>query len=434
MSWLHNFIYKMIKEIACFIQRKTVIFLWLLLILYVLNTNNGCKMITDSPEENESKESGSYSLDEPKNNNNHNKAFIFAIGGGKGGVGKTVIAASIGVGLAMLKKRTVIVDADFGGANLHTVMGFEKPEKTFLNFYNQDCKNLSDILLEYPNLSNLKIMSGAIGTLGMANLSHFHKLRFIRRLRKIDADFIILDLGAGSSYNVLDLFLAADQGIVIVNPEPMSILEGYNFIKQVLFRQVAQTIRNHHNDTTELIRRISQTETHRNNSTVEDLINQITDMDHGLGEKITIFLSQFHPLLLTNMLVETKEENNVLAIKSAAQELLSTKIEYIGAVHNDETVRTSIQKMIPFISYDSKCQASKDLIHIITAKLLHIGTLQSIGAKHTIHKVGKTRLELQKTDYICSVNCLYWEDCEFKKGGLPCEIRHYIGISGFQKE
>jgi len=390
-------------------------------------------MTEDSPGEKEPNGNG-YCLGDPENNDNNHKAFILAIGGGKGGVGKTVIAASLGVGLAMLKKRTVIVDADFGGADLHTVMGFEKPKKTYFNFYSQEYKNLSDILLEHPNLGHLKIMSGAIGTLGMANLPHSHKLRFIRHLRKIDADFIILDLGAGSSYNVLDFFLAADQGIVVVNPDPMSILEGYNFVKQVLFRQIAQTIRNYNHDTTELIRRISQTETHRNKSTVEDLIKQITDIDSGLSEKITTFLSQFHPLLLTNMLVQSHDENNVLAIKSAAQELLSTEIEYIGAIHNDETIRASVQKMIPFISYDSKCQASKDLIHIITTKLLHIGKLRSISAKRTIHKEGKTRLELQKTDHICSVNCLYWEDCEFKKGGFPCEIRHYIGISGFQKE
>lgn len=348
-------------------------------------------------------------------------------------MGKTVIAASLGTGLAMMKKRTVIVDGDFGGADLHTVMGFEKPKKTYFNFYNHEYENLNDILLEHPEFDHLKIMSGAIGSLGMANLSYQHKMRFIRHLRKIVADFIILDLGAGTSYNVLDLFLAADRGIIIVNPDPMSILEGYNFLKQVLFRQIAQIIRSHGN-TTGLIKKISQTETHKSKSTILDLTNQVSDMDRQLGEKMITFLNQFHPMLLANMIIESNDENNILAIKSAAHELLSTRLEYMGAVHKDMTVNESIQKMVPFLSYNPKCQASKDLTHIITTKLLQIGKWRSLGAKRTIRKMGKTALELEKTDQICSVNCLYWEDCEFKKGGYPCQIKHYIGIRGFQKE
>lgn len=394
--------------------------------------NQGCKKM-DFTEVKPSENSNNKLNDQKENKEDH-ETIILAIGGGKGGVGKTVIAASLGMGLAMLKKQTVIVDADFGGANLHTVMGFGRPQKTYFNFYRQEYKNLSDILLTHPNYDNLKIMSGAIGSLGMANISYQQKIRFIRHLKNLVADFIIVDLGAGSSYNVLDLFLAADQGMIIVNPDPMSILEGYNFVKQTLFRQIAQIIRNHGN-TDELIKNISQTETHQSKSTVKDLINQIKDMDHGLGEKITSTLNRFHPLLLTNMMTQSNDENNILAIKSAAQELLSTEIEYIGAIHKDETVNLSVQKMIPFLSYDPKCQASKDLTHIITTKLLHIGKWRSMSAKRTIRKEMKIHAsESQKSDHICSVNCLYWEDCEFKKGGYPCEIKHYITIRGFQKE
>ena len=90
--------------------------------------------------------------------------------------------------------------------------------------------------------------------------------------------------------------------------------------------------------------------------------------------------------------------------------------------------------MIPFLSYDPKCQASKDLTDIITTKLLHIGKWQSVGVKRSIRKEGKIQSELKKADYICSVNCLYWEDCEFKKGGYPCDIKHYMTIQGYQKE
>ena len=166
-------------------------------------------------------------------------ARIFAIGGGKGGIGKTVVTASLGAGLAAMNKNAVVVvDADLGGANLHNVFGIERPRKTFHHFFRREVKDLNDILISVPDIDHLKIMCGARGSMGIANLHYSQKMKFIRHLKKIDADFVIMDLGAGTNYNVLDLFLAADQGIVLINPDPLSILDGYNFVKQAFYRKL----------------------------------------------------------------------------------------------------------------------------------------------------------------------------------------------------
>ncbi len=161
---------------------------------------------------------------------------VLAVGGGKGGVGKTVTTASLGVGLAALGYKVVVVDADLGGANLHTCMGILEPKYTFYHFYTLQRDSLEDIMLETP-VKNLKLISGACGTLGLANPRFSQKLRFISNLKNINADYIILDLGAGSSYNVIDFFVAADQGLVVTSPEPMAIQETFNFIKVAVFRK-----------------------------------------------------------------------------------------------------------------------------------------------------------------------------------------------------
>ena len=92
------------------------------------------------------------------------KRTVYAVGGGKGGVGKTVLTASLGIGLASLGHQVVIVDADLGGANLHTCMGILEPEFTFYHFYTLQKDTLADILLDTP-VENLKLISGACGTL-----------------------------------------------------------------------------------------------------------------------------------------------------------------------------------------------------------------------------------------------------------------------------
>ena len=87
---------------------------------------------------------------------------VIAIASGKGSVGKTFMSASLGLGLSMLGKEVVVLDADFGGANLHKVMGIEKSSQTFLNFYNHQYARLNEILIEHPYFSNLRIAMGAV--------------------------------------------------------------------------------------------------------------------------------------------------------------------------------------------------------------------------------------------------------------------------------
>jgi len=349
-----------------------------------------------------------------------NKAKIFAIGGGKGGVGKTVLAASFGVGLAMLGKRVVVVDADFGGPNLHRVMGIEKPDKTYLCFHQKESNSLDDILIPHPLFDNLKIMSGAVGVLGVANMYFGEKTKLIRQIQNLDTDFVILDIGSGSSYNVLDFFIAANQGIVVVNPDPLSILEGYNFVKQTFFRKLMRTLKNC-NGTWEIIQKFAYAETHPN-LTVEELLREIAQINEEVWEQIRTWVNAFRPMLLINEVTGSKDEENGLAVRVAARELLSIDMEYLGVIHHEDLIIKSLQAGIPFICYDPKNRASSELISIILTKILHEEKLQPIVEEKTIYKNTKQKNRNRNEECVCSEKCSYWEVCEFRKKSYPCEL------------
>ena len=361
-----------------------------------------------------------------------NTLKIIAIGGGKGGIGKTVMTASMGVGLANLKRQVVVVDADFGGANLHTVMGIDKPTKTFYNFYTRECQSLDEILLDHPHFENIQIICGASGSMGIVNLPYYQKLKFIRHLKKLKTDFIIIDLGAGTSYNVLDLFLAADMGIVLVNPDPLSILEGYNFMKQAFYRKLIKALKQY-NGPLEVIKEYARWEIHKEPLTVESLLEKVTEMDHDAGQKMKSILEDFHPRLLINMLKDSKDETNGLAVKIATKDLLSLDVEYLGSVHTDNIVHESLEKMIPFISYDPKSTASRDLANIIISKILHAGRFRAIRDRKIIRK-SREKWSFHKHEAICTVKCIYWEECEYRNGGYPCKLQHLVQLSGFHGE
>ncbi len=169
-------------------------------------------------------------------------ARIWPFGGGKGGSGKSFLAASIASNLAKAGKKTLMIDADLGAANLHTVMGISYPDTSLSDFVNKRVKTLEDTVVE-TGQPNLFLISGAKDTLEIANLLYSQKLRLLRAIHGLPYEYIILDLGGGTSFNILDFFMISKSGFFITTPEPTSIENTYRFIRSVYIRKIKQACR-----------------------------------------------------------------------------------------------------------------------------------------------------------------------------------------------
>lgn len=130
---------------------------------------------------------------------------IIAIGGGKGGVGKSIIAISIGTENACSGKRVVLADLDLGAANFHTYLGIFDKTPSLADFILGDVSRIEDVIID-TSVKNLRLISGSRFVPGMANPAHWTKLKIMRHLKTIDTDVLIIDLGAGVHYNTLDFF------------------------------------------------------------------------------------------------------------------------------------------------------------------------------------------------------------------------------------
>ena len=162
---------------------------------------------------------------------------IWAIGGGKGGVGKSLVTANLSICLALMGHKVAAIDLDLGGANLHTCLGVPIPEKTLSDYLSKKVKSLNELLTPTA-INNLFLISGAQDDLGIANLKHMHKAKLLSQLSELDVDYVLLDLGAGTTFNTIDFFISADQGIITTLPEPTSIENSYRFIKAVYLRKL----------------------------------------------------------------------------------------------------------------------------------------------------------------------------------------------------
>ncbi|NDD91860.1 hypothetical protein EBZ37_07220, partial [bacterium] len=118
---------------------------------------------------------------------------IWAIGGGKGGVGKSLISSSLSMALARLNQKVIAVDLDLGGANLHTTLGVDFPQLSLGDFISGRTENLRDCVIP-TGIPHLSLISGAQDAVNAAHLSAAQKTRLFEAFRNLDADYLIFDL------------------------------------------------------------------------------------------------------------------------------------------------------------------------------------------------------------------------------------------------
>jgi flagellar biosynthesis protein FlhG len=275
---------------------------------------------------------------------NENKDKFWAIGGGKGGVGKTVVTLLLGASLARLGKRVILVDANLGGSNLHTFTGIRYPQYTLADFILRRVATLDEIVQDTP-VENLKLICGADDLLGLANPKSTQKTRVFNQLKKLEADIVLLDLGGGSSFTTLDFFLYAQNKIVVTTPQVTSIQNAYGFIKASLYRSLYEAF-SKEDEALELIKRASYFTQEEPIDSVSVLFETLGLLGNEYQDIMVNCLNRMKIKLLVNMVTFPHEKNVSRIVKLLAKNYLSLDIEDLGSVQYDQLLHESINKMV----------------------------------------------------------------------------------------
>ncbi|MBN2517061.1 MAG: P-loop NTPase [Deltaproteobacteria bacterium] len=271
---------------------------------------------------------------------------IWAVGGGKGGVGKSTVSTLLAFWLARMGNKTILMDVDLGGANIHTFMGIKSPPRTLNDFIAKRYDSLEDISIE-TEVENLRIICGACDILTLANPHVAQKTKIIQNLSKLNAKYVVLDLGAGTSFNVLDFFLVVHRKIIVLTPQPISIQNAYAFVRNAVFRRLSR-LSSQQPYLQALIRTAMDTNNELRVKTIRDLYqviedargkNVMNDLEHEIGK--------IQPQVITNMITNPKDKNAGRVIQIVSEKYLMIHPTNLGGVVYDKRLHNVITEMIP---------------------------------------------------------------------------------------
>jgi len=282
---------------------------------------------------------------------------VWAIGGGKGGVGKSIVTSSLAFSLANRGARVAIIDADLGGANLHTILGVPRPRATLSDFLLGKLPHLADAMSE-TSVRNLWLVSGSRAFLDAANPKHAQKQKLVRHLRRLNFSHVIVDLGAGSSYNVLDLFNAADRRVMVVSPEPTAVENSYHFLKAAFFRSL-RMVANEKADR-EVLAEVTKS-ARRESLSPSALIDAVMREAPRLGVRLRKQAREFTPLLLVNRVDSAEDRCVGYEMSAAARRHLGAQLRYVGALAQDAAVPAAVARQQPVLQLFPTCGFAKTL-------------------------------------------------------------------------
>jgi flagellar biosynthesis protein FlhG len=270
-------------------------------------------------------------------------AQIVSIASGKGGVGKSVVAANLALLLAKRGRRVVLADLDVGGADSHVLFGMFNPKLSLTDFLSRRVARLDDIAQPLPVQAGLRLLPGTGDTLATANMGYSRKRRLIRNLQEMEADVIVADIGAGTSYHALDFFLMADHHLAVATPDPTSVLDLYRFIKLAAIRRVLASF----------LARDAMTEalSDRDFCSVEEVLDAAGNTDAAGRAVAESALRTFQPVLVLNRL-SGRSRVNVLQLRKLLKEYVGGDLLLLGEIPEDAAMERAVRAYLPVVEHD----------------------------------------------------------------------------------
>ncbi|WP_457577756.1 MinD/ParA family ATP-binding protein [Desulfomarina sp.] len=276
-------------------------------------------------------------------------ATTISIGSGKGGTGKTMIIANLALLLARKGKKVCLLDLDVGGADTHLLFGLFEPKYSLTDFLTRKVDTLQNALHTFYSYNGLQFLPGTGNTLQTSNMSYQEKQRLLRAISTLDADVVLIDVGAGTNYHSLDFFMFSDIQICVTLPDPTSILDFYTFLQLATIRRVLGSFLSRS--------QVSSTLKKQHFTSLAQVFRLAEETQEGAREKAQHALKYFHPLLVVNR-DSVNGRVNRKKLNSLTSKYLGIEIPPLGEIPEDNAVGEALKAYIPVCELFADAPAS----------------------------------------------------------------------------
>ncbi|ERJ94098.1 P-loop NTPase [Treponema lecithinolyticum] len=286
---------------------------------------------------------------------------IIPIASGKGGVGKSLLAANLAVTLGKAGKDVILADLDLGASNLHLALGQQAP-KTGLGTFLSGASQFEDIIMP-SGYKNVRFIAGDSEIPGLTALPLSQKNMLIKKFQRMQTDYLIIDLGAGTHLTILDMFLLSPQGILVTAPTVTATLNGYLFLKNVLFRLMYNSFKKN-SKAYKYLEQLKSDAASLQRLYIPKLTEAIIREDPESAKVFVKRIQKFRPRLVMNMIEDPKDAERAAKIRRSCSEYLGLNLDYLGVVYRDPMQDIALSSRLPITVYKPQSILSQSIYRI----------------------------------------------------------------------
>lgn len=274
---------------------------------------------------------------------------VIPVASGKGGVGKSFIAANLAMALAEKGQRVIAADLDFGGSNLYHFMGLPNRNPGIGDFLSGHAPDLQRLLVPTA-ASRLFFLPGDGRTPLTANLHSAQKAKLLRHLRALPADYLILDIGAGSSFTTLDLYNAAETGLMVTTPERPAVMGMLVFLKSYLYRKLESRLAAEGcRGLKPLLKELTQLPMAEQPDSFDLVKGRFSAASEQAAAVVAATLGACRPRIVFNLGTSAEETALAETIGRTLREVLGIEPDFFGFVFQDPNVAEASRRRVPFL-------------------------------------------------------------------------------------
>lgn len=282
------------------------------------------------------------------NENERRKIIPFA--SGKGGTGKTLISTNVAIGVAQQGRKVLLIDIDLGGSNAHTYLHIKNQHYGIANYIYDDQLSYQDIIQEtdYPNLH---FIAGDALSPGVANINSEQLEVLLQEIVSLPYDYIILDTASGSRSMSLNVFSLVNSGVLVVTPNIASVLNAYNFFKNVIFNiMLRYVIAENRAEVGEYVRALTEEKVPNSTPKINEVLLEIDRIDPQTSTELREQISCMKPFVVLNSVRGIGDMESVHNLQNLIHKNMNIELECLGAIFEDDSgVRRAAEAKTPLI-------------------------------------------------------------------------------------